>query len=96
MRKMYFAMIPKRSALEDIAVAAGVAAGVVYGAKILLGDEKFNEYKEKLKSAVFGGGTAEAPAAQGPDTGLSIIDDDLKAKEEESIVERIRRAAKLK
>ena len=94
MRKMYFAMIPKRSALEDIAVAASVAVGVVYGAKMLLGDEKFNEYKEKLKSAVFGGGTVAAPAAQGPDTGLAIMDDDLKAKEEESIVERIRRAAK--
>ena len=45
MRKMYFAMIPKRSALETLLIAAGVGAGLIYGSKKLLGEEKFNEYK---------------------------------------------------
>lgn len=94
MKKMYFAMIPKQNVLEDVAMAALVSAGVIYGAKLLLGEEKFNEYKEQIKSKIFGGSSAIVPSAQGPDTGTGIGDEDLKAKEEESIIERIRRAAK--
>ena len=96
MRKMYFAMIPKRSFLEDAAIAVGVGAGLLYGAKWLLGDEAFNAYKDKLKSQIYNVGAAASDTAspQGPDTGMGIGDDDAKAREEETIVERIRRAAK--
>ncbi len=94
MRKMYFAMIPKRSFLESAAMAAGTGLAVIYGAKLLLGDEKFNDYKEQLKSAVFNS-SARDFSAQGPDTGVGIGDEDAKAAEEENILERIRKAAKL-
>ena len=93
MRKMYFAMIPKRSFLESAAIAVGVGAGLLYGAKYILGEEKFNEYKSGIKSRVFN--ASPAPEHQGPDTGMGIGDDDSKAREEENILERIRRAAKL-
>ena len=89
---MYFAMIPKRSFLEDAAIAVGVGAGLIYGAKWLLGDEAFNEYKDKLKSRIYS--TLPKTETQGPDTGMGIGDDDAKVREEENIVERIRRAAK--
>ena len=94
MRKMYFAMIPKRSFLENAAIAAGAALGALYGAKWLLGDEKYNEYKTKVKNKVFSSSAAE-PTAQGPDTGIGIGDDDASARAEETILERIRKAAKL-
>ena len=94
MRKMYFAMIPKRSFLEDAAVVAGIAVGALYGAKWLLGEQKYNEYKATLKNKVFNTG-AEEFEAQGPDTGVGIDDEFGKAQEEENILERIRRAAKL-
>ena len=94
MRKMYFAMIPKRSALEDAAIIAGLTAGALYGAKWLLGEEKYNEYKSSLKSKVFKN-TASDFTAQGPDTGVGIADDDAAARDEESILARIRKAAKL-
>lgn len=98
MRKMYFAMIPKRSAFESLATMVGVGVGVVYGAKWLLGEEKFNEYKAALKDMVLTGSSPDIAVqqqGQGPDTGVGIADDDAKAREEASIVERIRRAAKL-
>jgi len=94
MRKMYFAMIPKRSFLESAAIATGAALGAVYGAKWLLGDEKYNEYKSKVKSKVFHSDTADF-AAQGPDTGVGIADDDAPLQTEKTIVERIRKAAQL-
>ena len=94
MRKMYFAMIPKRSALEDAAIIAGVAAGVLYGAKWLLGEDKYNEYKAKVKDKVFNS-SADEFSAQGPDTGVGIGDDDASARTEETILDRIRKAAKL-
>lgn len=100
MRKMYFAMIPKRSFLESAVIAAGVGAGIVYGAKFLLGEEKYGSYKAQLKDLVF---NSKAPKftsedegkAMGPDTGMGIGDDDEKAQEEENILSRIRAAAKL-
>lgn len=92
MRKMYFAMIPKRSFLESAAIAVGVGAGLIYGAKWLVGEEKFNEYTGQLKNKVFNTGAQEF-SSQGPDTGMGIGDDDVQAKEEENILERIRKAA---
>ena len=92
MRKMYFAMIPKRSFLESAAIAVGVGAGLVFGAKWLVGEEKFNEYTGQLKNKIFNTGAQEF-SAQGPDTGMGIGDDDVQAKEEENILERIRKAA---
>jgi len=94
MRKMYFAMIPKRSFLENAAVTAGAVLGALYGAKFLLGDEKYNEYKEKVKNKVFNSGAAELPT-QASDTGVGIADVDSAARSEETILERIRQAAKL-
>lgn len=94
MRKMYFAMIPKRSFLESAAIAVGATLGALYGAKWLLGEEKYNEYKETLKAKVFNTGAADFEP-QGPDTGVGIDDEFGKAQEEENILERIRRAAKL-
>lgn len=93
MRKMYFAMIPKRSFLEDAAIVAGLGAGLIYGAKWLLGEQKFGEYKQQLKDRIFGGTKTEFNA-QGPDTGSVIGGEGVKAQEEENILERIRRAAK--
>lgn len=92
MRKMYFAMIPKRSFLESAAIAVGVGAGLIYGAKWLVGEEKFNEYTSQLKEKIFNSG-APGFTAQGPDTGVGIGDEDAKAREEENIVDRIRKAA---
>lgn len=92
MRKMYFAMIPKRSFVESAAIAVGVGAGLIYGAKWLVGDEKFNEYTSLLKNKIFNSNAPEF-TAQGPDTGVGIGDEDARAKEEENILERIRKAA---
>ena len=92
MRKMYFAMIPKRSFLESAAIAVGVGAGLIFGTKWLVGDEKFNEYTDQLKSKIFNSGAQEF-SSQGPDTGMGIGDDDVQAKEEENVLERIRKAA---
>ena len=91
MRKMYFAMIPKRSFLEDAVIVLGIGAGAVYGAKWLLGEQKFNEYKQQAKELFTGSRKASADlptafdnaATEEPDTG---------AREEENILERIRRA----
>ena len=94
MKKMYFAMIPKRSFLENAVIATGAALGALYGAKWLLGDEKYNEYKTRVKNKVFKS-SAEDFTAQGPDTGVGIADDDASARTEETILERIRKAAKL-
>ena len=93
MRKMYFAMIPKRSFLEDAAIVAGLGAGLIYGAKWLLGEQKFGEYKQQVKEKVFGASKTQFDA-QGPDTGVGIGDEDARAQEEENILERIRSAAR--
>jgi len=94
MRKMYFAMIPKRSFLENAVVVAGATVGALYGAKWLLGEDKYNEYKTKLKNKVFNS-AEDTYTAQGPDTGVGIVDDDASSRAEETILERIRKAAKL-
>ena len=102
MRKMYFAMIPKRSFLESAVIAAGVGAGIVYGAKFLLGEDQYSKYKAKLKDLVFNSKTpefksssVETEGGMGPDTGVGIDEDIAKAHEEEGILARIRAAAKL-
>lgn len=94
MRKMYFAMIPKRSFLESAAIAVGVGAGLIYGTKLFLGEDKYNEYKGQLKDKIFNHNAPEF-SSQGPDTGVGIGDEDAQAREEENIIERIRKAAKL-
>jgi len=94
MRKMYFAMIPKRSFVENAAIITGAALGALYGAKWLLGVEKYNEYKSKVKHKVFNS-SAEDFTPQGPDTGVGIGDDETPLQTEATILERIRRAAKL-
>ena len=103
MRKMYFAMIPKKSFLESALTLVGVGAGVVYGAKFLLGEEKFGQVKQQVKDTLYngkqkvlGGASDNSVTHQGPDTGVDPVDDDLRAAEEETILERIRKAAKLK
>jgi len=88
---MYFAMIPKRSFLEDAVLVLGIGAGAIYGAKWLLGEQKFNEYKRQLKDAFTSGkktpedlpAVYDSAAAEEPDMG---------AQEEENILARIRRA----
>ena len=111
---MYFAMIPKRSFLEDALVVLGVGAGIVLGSKYVLGDEKYTEYVGKAKNFVtektgLGSKSAESGAKDGhnpvsskfsetstfgPDTGMGIDDEEEeKAAEQETIMERIRRAA---
>ena len=102
MRKMYFAMIPKRSFLESAVIALGVGAGVVYGAKFLLGEEQYSKYKAKLKDIIFNSNvpefktsSVETVGGMGPDTGVGIDEDISKAHEEDSILARIRAAAKL-
>lgn len=96
MKKMYFAMIPKRSFLESALITVGVGAGLLYGTKFLIGEQKFNEYKDQLKEKVFNSGAPSFHAeAQGPDTGFGIGDEDAHAKDEDTILERIRKAAKL-
>lgn len=94
MRKMYFAMIPQKSALEQIVVTAGVAAGVIFGAKKLLGEEKFNAYKDKIKDTITNAGVKEDNFSE------TIVGDDFTVEEvgeptekkQEDILERIRRA----
>ena len=96
MKKMYFAMIPKRSFLESALITVGVGAGLIYGTKFLSGDQKFNEYKGLLKEKLLNSGApAFSTEAQGPDTGMGIGDEDAHAKDENTILERIRKAAKL-
>lgn len=89
MRKMYFAMIPKRSLLEEAAIVAGVVAGVYYGAKALLGEEKVRSLLTQAKDLVIGGRDKALGAAQG---GENPEEPDMGAAEEASIVERLRRA----
>lgn len=93
MRKMYFAMIPKRGALETLLLAAGVGAGLIYGSKKLLGEEKFNEYKTRIKNKLYSVGAkdfdpAEETAAQAEEAG-----EDNAACRESEILDRIRRAS---
>ena len=91
MRKMYFAMIPKRGFLESAVITVGVGAGLVYGAKLLLGDEKFNEYKDKARDVVFNSGAKEFDSRTEP--AAQEFDDVTGANEEDDIVARIRKAA---
>ena len=91
MRKMYFAMIPKRSLLEEAAIVAGVVAGVYYGAKTLLGEEKVKGLLTQAKDLVIGGKDRALGAVSSAET---VEEPDLGAAEEESIVERLRRAYK--
>ena len=94
MRKMYFAMIPQKSVLEQLVVTAGVAVGVVYGAKKLLGEDKFNSYKAKLKNAVTNAGVKEDDFSEvvvGDDFTVSEVETPSEQKQED-ILDRIRRA----
>lgn len=93
MRKMYFAMIPKRSFLESAFMAAAVGAGLIYGARKLLGDEKFNEYKAQLKKSIVNSGSKDFDADY--DSGDDSFTSDSIPNEntEEAILERIRKAS---
>lgn len=96
MRKMYFAMIPKKSFLEEAATAAVVILAARYGAKKLLGEEKYSEYVDKAKDFILGNTKKEFAGKAGAD---GVFDeDDVNAfasagdKDEEDILERIKKA----
>lgn len=94
MRKMYFAMIPKRSFLESAAITVGVGAGLLYGCKKLLGDEQYNKYKAQLKSKILDSGTGSGEFDKPAETADNFEAEDAAAvKNEEDIVDRIRKAA---
>lgn len=102
MRKMYFAMIPKKSAAESLLTAAAVCAAAYFGAKLVLGDEKLDDYKKRA-SDIF------KPSDRTPDASRDAsfvsdesVPDDFEDAEEalpaaearqEDILERIRRAS---
>ena len=96
MRKMYFAMIPKKSATEEILTAVVVILAARYGAKKLLGEEKYSEYVEKAKDFILGN-TKKDFAAKAPADGV-FEEDDVNAfasegdKQEEDILQRIKKA----
>lgn len=92
MRKMYFAMIPKRSFLESAAIAAGIGAGLIYGAQRLLGKEQFDSAVRSLKSRVFDSGAKEFDAAQSAEN-VFAAEDEASVRNEQALLERIRRAA---
>lgn len=93
MRKMYFAMIPKRSALETLLIAAGVGAGLIYGSKKLLGEEKFNEYKAQLKNKLYAAGAKEFDPVEETAAQAEEAEADAAASRESAILERIKRAS---
>ena len=95
MRKMYFAMIPKRSFLESAAIAVGVGAGLIYGAQRLLGKEQFDSAVRSLKNRVFDSGAKEFDAPPVPESGENVFaaEDEARARDEQALLERIRRAA---
>ena len=92
MRKMYFAMIPKRSFLESAAIAVGVGAGLVYGAQRLLGKDRFDSAVHSLKNQIFNSGAQEFDSADG-DENVFAAEDEASVRDEQALLERIRRAA---
>ena len=99
MRKMYFAMIPKKSFLEEVLTVAAVAVGVNYGAKALLGEEKYNEYLGKAKDMILGTNTKKAVSDKASDETAEFFEDDFVEeasegdKSEDDILEKIKKAA---